>query len=214
MFAISRQDIINDDLSALTRIPQKLGRGGALKLNDVFWAEFMDNATHFTAARGNYDEDTDTALSIGGLTLADTLFRNQTDPDGYPVAITPRILLVPNALAVTAMQLMNTVTVIDGSSTALQPASNPFAGRFKVVTSSYLSNSNYTGYSTTAYYLLADPNDLPAIEVAFLNGRDTPIVESADADFNTLGVQFRGYHDFGVSLQEYRAGVLMAGVNV
>ena len=27
---------------------------------------------------------------------------NQTDPDGYPVAITPRILLVPNALAVSA----------------------------------------------------------------------------------------------------------------
>ena len=185
-----------------------------MKLNDVFWEEFMDNATFFTAARGNYDEDTDTALSIGGLTLADTLFRNQTDPDGYPLGVTPKILLVPNALAVTASQLMNTVTVVDGTGTALQPASNPFAGAFRVVTSSYLGNSSYTGYSTTGYYLLADPADMPVIETAFLNGRDMPVVESADADFNTLGVQFRGYHDFGVSLQEYRGGVLMAGVNV
>ncbi|HEX6985677.1 MAG TPA: hypothetical protein VF170_09880, partial [Planctomycetaceae bacterium] len=68
-----------------------------------------------------------------------------------------------------------------------------------------------TGYSALAWYLLADPSDMPVIEVAFLNGRDTPIVESADADFNTLGVQFRGYHDFGVSLQEYRGGVRMKG---
>lgn len=214
MFAISRQDIINDDLGALTQIPQKLGRGGALALNDVFWTEFMDNGTFFTAARGNYDEDADTALSIGGLTLGDNLFRSMTDPDGYPIATSPAILLVPNGLTVTAAQLMAETRVIDGSGTTLQPASNPFAGKFRVVSSSYLSNTNYTGNSATAWYLLADPSDLPVIEVAFLNGRDTPIVESADADFNTLGVQFRGYHDFGVSLQEYRAGVKMAGVDV
>lgn len=214
MFAISRQDIINDDLGALTQIPQKLGRGGALKLNDVFWTEFMDNGTFFTAERGNYDEDADTALSIGGLTLAENLFLAQTDPDGYPMATTPRILLVPNGLTVTASQLMSETRVIDGTGTALQPASNPHAGKYRVVSSSYLSNANYTGNSATAWYLLADPSDMPVIEVAFLNGRDTPIVESADADFNTLGVQFRGYHDFGVSLQEYRGGVLMAGVNV
>jgi hypothetical protein len=59
-----------------------------------------------------------------------------------------------------------------------------------------MSNSSYTGYSTTAWYLLANPDDLPVIEVAFLNGRETPVVESADADFDTLGVQFRGYSGF------------------
>jgi phage major head subunit gpT-like protein len=214
IFAITRKDIINDDLDALTAVPMKLGRGGALKLNDVFWTEFLDNATFFTAARGNYDEDTDTALALTGLGLADTLFRNQTDPDGYPLGIRPAILLTPNALTVTGSQLMTETRVIDGSGTALQPASNPFAGMFRVVSSSYLSNSSYTGYSTTAWYLLADPADMPVIEVAFLNGKDTPTVESADADFDQLGVQFRGYHDFGVSLQEYRAGVKMAGVNV
>ncbi|HEX6987491.1 MAG TPA: hypothetical protein VF170_19085, partial [Planctomycetaceae bacterium] len=147
MFAISRQDIINDDLGALTAIPQKLGRGGALKLNDVFWAEFLDNGSFFTTARGNLDEGADTALSISSLTLAETLFLDQTDPDGYPMAITPRILLVPNALSVTGSQLMSETRVIDGTGTALQPASNPHAGKYRVVSSSYLSNSNYTGYS-------------------------------------------------------------------
>jgi hypothetical protein len=212
MFAITRQDIINDDLGALTQVPRMLGRGAALALNKVFWTAFLNNSAFFTSGRGNYVSGAGTALSIAALTTATTAFQNQTDPDGYPVAITPRILLVPNALSVTAANLMNS-TQIAGDTTAntVTFANNPFAGRFRVVGSSYLSNSALTGYSTTAYYLLADPNDLPVIEVAFLNGRERPTVDSADADFNTLGVQFRGFHDFGVSLQEYRAGLKAAG---
>lgn len=211
MFSISRQDIINDDLGVLDGLRQRIGRGGALKMNDVFWTEFMDNATFFTSGRGNYTSGAGTALSIDALTTGETLFLNQTDPDGFPLGAAPRILLVANANSVKASQLMSETRVIDGTGTALQPASNPHAGKYRVVTSSYLSNTSYTGNSTTAWYLLADPNDLPVIEVALLNGKDMPTVESADADFNTLGVQFRGYHDFGANLQEYRAGVKVAG---
>jgi phage head maturation protease len=212
MFAITRQDIINDDLGALTEIPRKLGRGAALKLNDVFWAEFMDNAAFFTAGRGNYIEGASTNLQLSSLTTGETSFMDQTDEDGYPVAITPRILLVPNALAVTGANLMNS-TMIAGDTTAntVTMSNNPHAGKFRVVQSSYLSNSNYTGYSTTAWYLLADPSDLAVIEVVFLNGREQPVVESADADFNSLGIQFRGYHDFGCSLMEFRAGLKSKG---
>jgi len=43
--------------------------------------------------------------------------------------------------------------------------------------------------------------------MCFLNGQQSPTIESADADFNTLGVQFRGYHDFGCAMTEYRASV-------
>jgi len=71
-----------------------------------------------------------------------------------------------------------------------------------VVSSVYLSNASFTGASSKAWYLLADPNRLPAIEVAFLNGVDRPTVEKTDADFNTLGIQFRGYIDFGVREQD------------
>jgi hypothetical protein len=212
MFAITRQDLINDDLNALTQVPRRLGRGAALSLNEVFWTAFMDNSTFFTTARNNYFEGAATNLQLSSLTTGETLFMNQTDPDGFPTAITPRILLVPNALAVTAANIMNS-TMIAGDTTAntVTLSNNPHAGKFTVVSSAYLSNSSITGNSTTAWYLLADPNDLPVIEVAFLNGRDTPTVESAEADFNTLGVQFRGYSDFGVSKQEYRAGVKSKG---
>ena len=43
------------------------------------------------------------------------------------------------------------------------------------------------------------------IETAFLNGQEAPVIETADADFNVLGIQMRGYHDFGVALQDRSA---------
>jgi phage major head subunit gpT-like protein/phage head maturation protease len=216
MFAITRQDIINDDLSALTDVPRKLGRGAGLAMNEVFWAEFMNNAAFFTTGNANLLAGVtvgtnDSRLGIEGLTRGSTQFMLQTDPDGKPVAIQPRILLVPPSLKVPAMTLMNSTEIRDTTASTVFGTSNPHAGNYSVVVSTYLQSPAITGNSATAWYLLADPNDIAAIEVRFLNGRDTPIVESADADFNTLGVQMRGYHDFGVALQEYRAGIKMKG---
>ena len=88
---------------------------------------------------------------------------------------------------------------------------NPHQGKFRTEVSRYLSNSHYTGYSSKAWYLLADPGDLPVIEVAFLNGQESPTIETAEADFSVLGVQMRGFHDFGCQLQDPRGGVKVKG---
>ncbi len=211
MFSIDRRDIINDDLDALTAVPRRLGRGAALKLNEVFWTAFLANSAFFSSGNKNYAEGADTVIGIDGLTAAELLFLNQVDPDGHPLAVSPMILLVPNALLVKSSQLMNSTELRDTTANTKLPVSNPHAGKFKVVRSSYLSNATYTGASAKAWYLLADPNDMPVIEAAFLNGQERPTVESADADFNMLGIQMRGYHDFGVALQEPRGGVKMKG---
>ena len=126
---------------------------------------------------------------------------DQTDPDGHKLAVAPVLLLVPNDLYVPATPIMNTTELRDPSSTKKTPVANPHAGKFRPVRSSYLSNPKYTGASGLAWYILADPADMPVVEVAFLNGQQQPTVESADADFNNLGIQMRGYHDFGVALQ-------------
>ena len=34
------------------------------------------------------------------------------------------------------------------------------------------------------------------IEVVFLNGQESPTIETAEADFQALGLQMRGYQDF------------------
>lgn len=198
MTSVTRTDLINDDLGALTAVPQRIGRGGALKLNDVFWTAFQDDSSFFTTARGNKKTSTG-ALSISTLKTIATMFRKLRDPDGNPVAIEPRLLLVPVDQELAAAEIMGSTLIQSGASGG-QPERNVMAGRYQVVASTYLSNVD-------DFYLLASPADLPVMEVAFLNGIQSPIVETAEADFNTLGVQMRGYFDFGVAKAEYLAGI-------
>lgn len=209
IFVVSRQDIINDDLSAFDQLRTMMGRGAALKLNDVFWAAFMNNGSFFTAGRGNYISGATTTISTAGLGAADVAFLNQTDANGKPLGLTPAILLVPPALKETALAYMKSIDYTGGSTPA--PASNTFAGRYRPEVSAYLSNAAYTGNSALAWYLLCDPANMACIKVTFLDGKQTPTVESAEADFDMLGIQVRGYHDFGVALAEYRAGVKSKG---
>jgi hypothetical protein len=213
MLTIKREDIINDDLGAITTNPRRLGRGSALKINDVFWTTFLNNSTLFATTNTNANKATGagTALSITSLTAAELLFMSQIDSDGKPLGSQPAILLVPTALKSLATQLYVSTEMRDTTATTKYLTSNPFAGRFRVESSPYMHNSKYTGYSSTAWYLLADPNDIPVIETVFLNGQEAPTIEQADADFNVLGIQMRGYHDFGCAQMDFRGGVMMAG---
>lgn len=211
MFSITRENIINDDLGALTDVPRMIGRGAALKLNTVFWTRFLNDSAFFTSGNANYISGAGTVLSIDQLTALELLFLNQVDADSKPMAIAPAILLVPNALSTTASVLMAGLELRDTTASTKIPTKNPHSGKFRVERSSYLSNSAISGYSTTAWYLLANPMDEATMEVAFLNGHENPTVETAEADFNTLGIQMRGYHDFGCALREYRAGAKSKG---
>jgi hypothetical protein len=212
MLAITRKDIINDDLGALTAAPRRLGRGGALKLNDIFWTEFLGLVSASFFAAGNSNINTGVAdMTIGGLTATETIFMNQTDPDGKPLGIMPKILLVPTALKAATVALMDPQGILITGASSTIPAANVFKSRFTVESSPYISNSSYTGNTAVGYWMLADPNEMPVIEIAALNGRVEPTVETADAAFNVLGIQMRGYSDIGVNDQEKRGGVYADG---
>ena len=215
MLAITRQDIVNDDLGAITSVPQQLGRGAGLALNEVFWTTFLAEHTSGKSlfptnkSKANFiDGATESAVSVVGLTTAEQAFLNQTDPNGFPLGIMPQVWLVPTKYYATAVSIMASLEVRDTTANKLYAVANPHAGKFQVVTSPYLSNSAMGGaQSTEFWYLLANPAELSFIEVAFLNGVQVPTVEEAEADFNTLGIQMRGYMDFGVATQEHRAAV-------
>ncbi|QDU71046.1 phage major capsid protein [Mucisphaera calidilacus] len=218
MFGLTRQMIINDDMGAFTDIPRQIGMGAAEAIADAVWGLWLanpvqpDGQAFFHAGHNNYKAGADTALSVDGLTAAEVAFGTQVKPSGKPLGIRPATLLVPTALKVPAEMLMKSVQLNETTSAnKAKPAANPHVGKFGVVSSVYLSNSSFSGASDKAWYLLADPNRLPAIEVAFLNGVDRPTVEKTDADFNRLGVMFRGYIDFGVKEQDYRGALKMKG---
>jgi phage major head subunit gpT-like protein len=164
LLKIKREHIINDDLGALTAAPRKLGRGSGLKINDVFWRTFLDHAAFFAAGNKNLLVGANTALGIDGLTAAEVAFAEMVDPDGKPVSIDPAILLVPPALSAMGSQLFKSMEMRDTTVNAKFPVANPHYGNYRVEMSRYLSNSQYPGASAKAWYLLANPADLPVIE--------------------------------------------------
>lgn len=208
IIGLDRRDLINDDLGAFTGLGRRLGRGGALKFNNVFWTAFLDNSTFFTAQNGNYDDGTDTAFGLDGLTAAEVIWDAMTDPDSEPMGHTPKFLLVPPAHKVVGARLMDSPTFGDNGD---KGTANPHAGKYELLSSRYMANSNYTGYSTKAWYLLCDPNDTPVIEACFYNGNEMPTVETVELDGDQLGMAMRAYHDFGVTKQEKRGGLKLKG---
>ena len=49
---------------------------------------------------------------------------------------------------------------------------------------------------------------MAAFGIGYLSGVESPTVETADTDFSQLGIQYRGYMDFGVCQIDPRGGVM------
>ena len=218
MFGLPRQMIINDDLSALSDIPRNVGLGAGEAITDKVWQLLLSNPVlddgkaFFHKDHKNYQDGAGTVLNVDGLTLAEIAFMEQTKPNGRPLGLPASILLVPTSLKVIAEMLMKATTLNETTPENVPKVNtNPHTGKYEVVSTSYLSNAGFKNSSSKAWYLFADPNRLPALEVAFLGGQDRPTVERADADFDTLGFQFRGYLDFGVKEQDHRGALKMKG---
>lgn len=214
IIALTRQMMINDDLGAFLQIPRILGRQSALAVESAVFTLLLSNpSAFFSVGHKNLQTGAASALSIAALTKAEQTFLDQTDADGKPILISPAILLVPTALKVTAQQLM-TETRVNETTTTDKPktADNPHAGKWIPLASPYLNAQGLAGSSATAWYLFANPADVPAIEIAYLRGQRTPTIESGETDFDTLGMKWRGYFDFGVAMQDWRAAVKNNGV--
>lgn len=209
MLTLTRKDIINDDLGAFDQLRKRLGMGSALRINRLFWQTFLDDAAFFTTGRGNLIDD---VLSTDPACLDNAIarFMALADSDGHPLGITPSILLVQPAQLATARRLFVS-SEIRGTADDAFVVANPYQGMYTPEVSAYLSSTAIPRSSSTAWWLLADPAVLPVAEIAFLHGQQSPTVESADVDFNMLGISLRGYHDFGCTLAEYRAGVKSTG---
>lgn len=213
MISLTRQMIVNDDLGAFLQIPRLIGRMSALQLESEVFSKLLENPnSFFSAGNKNFISGADTELGIDSLTAAEQKFLDQVDQSGNPILLTPSVLLVPTSLKVKAQQLFRE-TAVDVTTTANKPqiASNPHAGKFTPLASPYLNAQSLSGSSAKAWYLMSNPQDVAALSIVFLRGRRTPTIESADTNFNTLGVDWRGFFDFGVREHDPRAAVKAKG---
>jgi hypothetical protein len=200
MLGVTRKDLINDDLNALSDLPRRLGFAAARTFNIDFWAVLNAASGEFTNARGN---TTTGALTITTLSEAERLFMSLTDADGNSIGMDATVLLTGSTAATPARELfVSTNLTSDASARKVQ--SNIYVGKFTPAISKYAT--------AAPWFLVSSPLSMPLMQTAFLNGRQEPYVETSDADFNTLGIQLRCYFDYGVAFGEYRGSVRSTGV--
>jgi hypothetical protein len=221
--------IINDDLSAFSGVPTDFGVGhGRTVAYDIYGAlltaKQSDGSTNFFSSSNITTKGNKMLANLltgtGGLSFTTlNAMRNQgiaqTEPTGFPAGLVFRNLLVPPAALgsadslYTSEQLLPSLVTTSGANAVASPANNTLRGLFKPVCSSWLVNHplSQAADATNVYLLTAATAIAYAIEVAFYNGQEMPIVERAEAEFDTLGIAFRGFGDYGVSLAEPRAAV-------
>ncbi|MET3431440.1 hypothetical protein ABIC71_000918 [Herbaspirillum seropedicae] len=196
--AFTRQMIINDDLSALQRLPQFFGRAAADMESDTVYGiltgnpKMSDGKEVFHSAHGNLAA-TGGAISLDTLSAGRASMRKQKAPGGSLLNIAPRTLLVPAALETLAYQM---------TSPNYQPTQagqlNPFAGTLQPVVEARLDD-----VSTTAWYLLADGSQIDTVEFAYLDGEEGLFIEQ-NIDFDVEGVKVKGRIDFAAKAIDFR----------
>lgn len=206
IFSLTRQAIINDDLGLFSKIATRYGSAAKRLVNKMVYAQLtgtvkmQDNVALFDDKHGNVAKTAE-ALSVASLAKAITAMRRQKGiTDEANLNITPKYLVVPPELEVTAYQIVNSTAAVDGTNSGVV---NPYKGRFVVVSDPELKD-------TTAWYLVADASQHDTIEVTYLNGVETPRLETRQG-FDVDGIEYKVAFDVGVDTIDFRGLYKNAG---
>jgi len=199
IIAITRKVIINDDLSALSRIPMGLGVAGAQLESDTVWgvitanAALSDTVALFHASHSNLN--TSNALTDTALGAMRKAFRLQTGPKGTLLNLTPAFVLVPAALEETILKLVTPINlfpdtygnVIPQWIRSLTPVVEP----------------RLDANSATTWYAAADPASIDTIEYCYLEGQEGVYTEVRQG-FEVDGVEIKARLDFAAGAIDFR----------
>jgi signal peptide peptidase SppA len=214
-FSFTYQMLRNDDLSAFARFTQLVGQAARRTPEDAFFAllalgsglgplmadgvRMFDDAAHRNVSTG-------AGLSYAAAQVDYTKMRSQVGfgANAAPLDIMPKLLLVPLALEFLAKDIANQQYV---PGTAASPSSatqlNQLKGSFTPVASPRLTG--------TRRYWFADPALVPAVQVDFLDGQETPeitIINDGDPMSQRFQATMRG---FGIAAVQYEAALTNAG---
>lgn len=199
LFSLTRQAIINDDLGLFSKIATKYGSAAKRLVNKMVYAQLtgdvkmQDKIALFDTKHGNV-AGTGEALSVKAIAKAITAMRRQKGiTDEATLNITPKYLVVPPELEMTAYQIVNSTAAVDGVNSGVV---NPYKGRFIVVSDAELTDPD-------AWYLVADATQHDTIDVTYLNGVETPRLETRQG-FEVDGIEYKVAFDVGVDAIDFR----------
>lgn len=224
VYSITRQAIINDDSNELlNRNPADMGYAGGVFILETVVASITSNpnapdgnAMFGGGGRGN---QTTNALSEDSLVDAISFMEDLVDDDNRHIVVTPSLLVVKNArMQLIANRILSssstgstasyTGTAGAGSNVFDKGTDNVVAGVLPadgVIRDPWFPDAN-------DWYLFANPSDVPAWAVGFLNNQSEPQVMLKDPmvrmalgggqdpyTYELDSVDFKVRFDFGVA---------------
>lgn len=200
---ISRQMLVNDNLNAIADVLNDQATAVAQFEEGKFFEMFAtDGPTLLETARALFNTTDKTkagtaaAITVASLGLARADMMKKTTKDGRKLSIAPSILLVSPDKLTEAEQIV----------TAISPAQsdkvNPFSGKLRVVSTAQIDGN--------AWYLFADPSQLPVFEYGLLEGYTAPRMRT-DEPFGVQGIGVSVEHDFGCGAIDFRGAYKNAG---
>lgn len=212
ILTITRKDMVNDDAGSFMEAAEKMGKKATQGVADLVYTVLLANKLSdsgasdlfSTTAHTDFDGNAivnlqaSSGLAIATLTAAVALFRKFREYNGDPIDVDPFAILCPPELEGTAHALVSSEMIVSGNTTN-QPAVNPNARhRLEVISESRLSNSRFTGYSATSWYLVPRAGDADLVTVGFLNGNRQPMLTQFDiTDRSALG--WKVLFDYGAA---------------
>ena len=207
---LSRQAIVNDDLAAFVGLAAALGRAArrtvevdvyaALTSNSGLGPVLSDGKTLFHADHANIS--TGAALTMAAIDADRVAMASQKDVGGNDyLDLRPQVLVVPIGLGGTARSINSAEYDPDANNKLQKP--NVVRGLFGDI----VDTPRLTG---TRRYLFAAPGEAPVMEVAFLDGNDTPFLELENG-FTVDGARWKVRLDYGVAGVDFRGAVTNAG---
>ena len=207
---LSRQAVVNDDLGAFVGLAASLGRAArrtveadvyaTLALNGGAGPNLLDGNPLFHSSRNNIT--TSAALSMLAIEADRVAMASQRDVGGNDfLDLRPAVLVLPISLGGLARTINDSVYDPDANNKLQKP--NMVRGLFRDV----VDTPRLTG---TRRYLFADPNEAPALEVAFLDGNDAPFLEMENG-FTVDGARWKVRLDYGVAGIDGRGAITNAG---
>lgn len=208
---ITPEVLVNDDLGAFVRITTALGQAAGrtiekdvydvLKQNGGLGPVMKDGNTLFHAEHGNITAGA--PVSVDSFDAMRQLMALQMDPGGN------------DYLDISLSRFLGTVAMHGRATLVNNSEYNPdVTGRFQV---NNTSRATFSDIITSprlgtgkGWYGFADPSVEPVIEVAFLNGVQTPVLEQ-ETNFRSDGLSWKVVHKYGVGAVGWRGAAYNPG---
>lgn len=203
IIAITWEAIVNDDLSAMTRIPQALGAAAAQTESDVVWSlllnnpDFVDGSPIFSSAHGNVAASGG-AINTTTLAAARAAMRKQKSKAGHFLNLGPEYLVVGPDKELEAYQFTSSNYV---------PAKNADINDSRNASLQVIVDARITG---NQWYLYAAPGVVDTFEYAYLEGEQGVFTETREG-FEVDGMEIKARLVFGAAWIDYRGAYKNAG---